>query len=108
MRHGARHDAIVARMGALAAQHGHSEIVGILLDAEEDPNRFNPPGNHAHSTPLPQAALGGHLAAVRLVVDRGASQDQRDKVYDGTLCGWAEHGGRKEVAAYLRSRVGGK
>ena len=40
---------------ALAAQLGHPEIVALLIDAGEDPNRFNPPGTHAHSTPLHQA-----------------------------------------------------
>jgi ankyrin repeat protein len=92
---------------ALAAQHGHSEIVRMLLDTGEDPNRYNPPGNHAHSTPLHQAALGGHLAAVQLLVDRGARLDRRDKVHQGTPLGWAEHGGRNEVAAYLRSHATG-
>src|SRR5439155_11846996 len=46
-----RHRALV-----LAAQHGHVEIVGLLLDAGEDPNRYNPDGNHSHSTPLHQSA----------------------------------------------------
>ena len=36
---------------ALSAQFGHTEIVHMLLDAGEDPNRYNPPGFHAHSTP---------------------------------------------------------
>ena len=44
---------------ALASQYGHTEIVSALLDAGEDPNRYNPTGSHAHSTPLHQAALGG-------------------------------------------------
>src|SRR6185503_8646034 len=52
---------------ALSAQHGHTEIVRLLLDAGEDPNRYNPPGNHAHSTPLHQAVLAGHDAVVRLL-----------------------------------------
>ena len=46
---------------ALAAQHGHLEVVRLLLDAGEDPNRYNPAGNHAHSTPLHQAVLAGTL-----------------------------------------------
>jgi ankyrin repeat protein len=92
---------------ALAAQHGHSEIVRMLLDAGEDPDRYNPPGNHPHSTPLHQAALGGHLPVMQLLVDRGARLDRRDKVYQGTPLGWAKHGGRNEVAAYLRSRETG-
>jgi hypothetical protein len=41
---------------------------------------------------------------VQLLVDRGARLDQRDKVYQGTPLGWAEHGGRNNVAAYLLSR----
>ena len=36
----------------------HAEIVRLLLDAGEDPNRYNLEGNHAHSTPLHQAVLG--------------------------------------------------
>ncbi|HEX4169460.1 MAG TPA: ankyrin repeat domain-containing protein, partial [Bryobacteraceae bacterium] len=56
---------------ALSAQFGHAEIVYMLLDAGEDPNRYNPPGTHAHSTPLHQAALAGHEAIVRLLVERG-------------------------------------
>jgi hypothetical protein len=37
---------------ALASQFGHVEIVRFLLDAGEDPNRYNPLGGHSHSTPL--------------------------------------------------------
>jgi hypothetical protein len=89
---------------ALAAQHGHVEIVRLLLDAGEDPNRFNPEGFHKHSTPLHQAALAGHDAVVRLLVDRGARLDIRDTIYHATTLGWAEHGRRADVASYLRSR----
>ena len=44
----------------LAADFGHVEIVRLLLDAGEDPNRYNPVGGHSHTTPLHQAAGGGH------------------------------------------------
>jgi ankyrin repeat protein len=90
---------------ALAAQHGHADVVRLLLDAGEDPDRYNPDGYHAHSTPLHQAALAGHLDVVRLLVERGARLDLRDAIYDGTPLGWAMHGGRAEVAAYLRGRM---
>ncbi len=45
---------------ALAGQFGHAEILQLLLDAGEDPNRYNPIGAHSHATPLHQAAAGGH------------------------------------------------
>lgn len=94
-----RHRAI-----ALAAQHGRVEIVGLLLDAGEDPNRYNPDGNHSHSAPLHQAAAAGHLDVVRLLVERGARLDIRDTGYQSTPLGWAEHGGQAEVANYLRAK----
>ena len=89
---------------ALAAQHGHVEIVRLLLDAGEDPDRYNPKGNHRHSTPLHQAVWGGHEAVVRLLVERGARLDIKDTAHHGTPLGWAEYGGRKEIAGYLRAR----
>ena len=88
---------------ALAAQHGHVEIVRLLLDAGEDPNRYNPKGNHDHSTPLHQAVWSGHDAVVRLLVERGARLDMKDTIYEGTPLGWAEYGGRTEIAEYLRA-----
>jgi ankyrin repeat protein len=91
---------------ALAAQLGHRDVVLVLLNAGEDPNRYNPQGNHAHSTPLHQAALAGHEDVVRLLVERGARLDIPDKIYDGTPSGWADHGGRKGIADYLRAQGG--
>jgi ankyrin repeat protein len=90
---------------ALAAQLGHVEIVRLLLDAGEDPNRYNPEGNHGHSTPLHQAALAGHEPVVRMLIERGARLDIRDTVWHGTPLGWALHGGKPQqlaIAAYLR------
>jgi peptide-methionine (S)-S-oxide reductase len=87
---------------AWAAQYGHADIVRMLLDAGEDPNRFNPKGAHPHSTPLHQASLYGHLDVVRLLLERGARRDLKDTVYGGTALGWAEHGERAEVARLLR------
>jgi hypothetical protein len=97
----ARHRAL-----SLAAQHGQAEIVRLLLEAGEDPNRYNLEGNHAHTTPLHQAVLGGHEAVVRLLVERGARLDIRDTIWQGTPLGWALHGGGKahpHLADCLRS-----
>ncbi len=93
---------------ALAAQQGHVEIVRLLLDAGEDPNRYNPKGNHAHSTPLHQAALAGHESVVRLLVERQARLDIRDTIWDGTPLGWALHGGQATIAEYLRGQGAGR
>jgi len=94
-----------ARRRALsfAAQQGHAEIVRLLLDAGEDPNRFNPESNHPHTTPLHQAVLGDHEAVVRLLVGRGARLDIRDTIWHGTPLGWALHGGKAQMAECLRS-----
>ncbi len=86
---------------ALAAQLGHVDVVRLLLEAGEDPNRFNPDGVHSHGTPLHQAALAGHLPVVRLLIDRGARTDIKDRLWQGTPLGWAQHSEQTEVADYL-------
>jgi ankyrin repeat protein len=88
---------------ALAAQQGHAEVVRLLLDAGEDPNRYNPKGSHGHSTPLHQAVWSGRDTVVRLLVERGARLDIKDRIYDGTPLGWAMYGERTEIAEYLRA-----
>jgi ankyrin repeat protein len=94
----ARHAAL-----ALAAQLGRTDVVRLLLDAGEDPNRYNPDGYHSHATPLHQAIWGKHGDVVRLLVERGARLDIKDTVYEGTPLGWAIYGERTEIADYLRS-----
>jgi ankyrin repeat protein len=89
---------------ALAAQHGHPAVVQLLLDAGEDPDRYNPEGYHAHSTPLHQAVWANQLEVVRLLVERGARLDIRDSIYAATPLDWAVYGDRTEIAAYLRDR----
>lgn len=89
---------------ALAAQHGHTEVARLLLDAGEDPNRYNPEGFHSHSTPLHQAVGSNHLDVVKLLVERGARLDIQDTLYQGTPLDWANYGGRTEIADYLRAR----
>ena len=89
---------------ALASHFGHVAIVKLLLEAGEDPNRYNPAGSHSHSTPLHQAALAGYEGVVRLLVERGARLDMLDVLWHGTPADWARHGGRLELEAYLRAQ----
>lgn len=87
---------------AVAAQYSRVEIVRILLDAGEDPNRFNPVGGHSHCTPLHQAAAYGTMELVQLLLEYGARPDIKDCLWRGTPAGWANHIGRTEMEAYLR------
>jgi ankyrin repeat protein len=89
---------------ALAAQSGHPDVVGVLIDAGEDPNRFNPPGTHAHTPPIHQAVAAGHLDVVKLLVDRGARLDIEDTIYHATPLGWAHHCEKPEIAKYLEAK----
>jgi ankyrin repeat protein len=88
----------------LASDSGHVEVVRLLLDAGEDPNRYNPIGGHSHTTPLHQAAGAGHDEVVRLLVERGARLDMRDILWQATPADWARHAGRTAIEAYLRAQ----
>jgi hypothetical protein len=87
---------------AVASQYCNVPIVRILLDAGEDPNRFNPVGGHSHCTPLHQAAAYGTMELVQLLLEHGARPDIKDVLWRGTPAGWANHIGRSEMEAYLR------
>ncbi len=89
---------------ALTAQLGRTEAVRVLLDAGEDPNRYNPEGVHAHATPLHQAVCAGHLDVIELLLDHSARLDLEDRIYRSTPLGWAVHEGRSDVEALLRRR----
>jgi hypothetical protein len=93
---------------SLASQYGYVEIVRLLLDAGEDPNRYSPVGGHSHSTPLHQAAGGGHGDLVRLLVERGARLDLKDILWHATAADWARHEGKAEIEAYLRGKMESK
>ena len=87
---------------ALAAQHGHTNVVKLLLDAGEDPDRYNHEGNHAHSTPLHQAIAAGREDVVGLLVERGVRLDIKDTIYQGTPLSWAIYCRQPEIEKYLR------
>lgn len=94
----ARHQAL-----ALAAQLGETSTLRQLLEAGEDPNRLNPEGYHSHATPLHHAAGGGHLDAVKTLIEYDARLDIRDTIYDATPLDWAKHGNRTDIVEYLKN-----
>lgn len=91
---------------ALASQLGHTEVVRLLLDAGEDPSRYNPDGYHAHATPLHHAVWNEKEDVVRLLVERGARLDLKDTLYLGTPLDWAVYGEKTRLAEYLRGVEG--
>ncbi|HEX2666675.1 MAG TPA: ankyrin repeat domain-containing protein [Candidatus Acidoferrum sp.] len=89
---------------SLAADFGHVQIVRLLLDAGENPDRYNPVGGHSHATPLHQAAGRGHKNVVQLLVERGARTDMKDILWQATPADWARHAGKLEIEAFLRGQ----
>lgn len=89
---------------SVAADFGHAEIVRMMLDAGENPDRYNPVGGHSHTTPLHQAAGAGHLEVVQLLVERGARLDMKDVLWHATPTDWATHAGKTEIERYLRKQ----
>ncbi len=89
---------------ALAATNAQVDACRYLLDRGVDPNRYNPPGCHAHATPLHQAVCAGAMAAVEAFVAHGADLTLRDRIWSATPLGWAEHCDQPHIAAYLRAK----
>jgi hypothetical protein len=86
---------------SLTAQFGRSDILRRLLEMGEDPNRYNLPGAHAHSTPLHQAVINGHGETVKLLLDHGARPDIPDTLFHGTAHGWALYAKLPDMVALL-------
>jgi ankyrin repeat protein len=91
---------------ALTAQFGRVEFARLLLEAGEDPNRYNPVGGHSHATPLHQAAGFGYSELVHLLVEHGAKVELKDVLWRATPAGWARQSGNREIEEYLREREG--
>ena len=83
-----------------AALHGQERSMRLLLAAGVDPGH-RPPFEHG-ATPLHWAVMGDRPAAVRLLLQAGADPDARDREFDSTPAGWAEHLGRPGAAEALR------
>ena len=112
---------------AAAAYNGRVDAIGTALALGADPNAPNV-GLNPNATALHNAVCSGSLAAVRRLVEAGASIDGRDGPYNATPLEWAEYfvresGAQKieyfqregprakqyaEIADYLRDRQGGR
>jgi ankyrin repeat protein len=83
----------------LAAINGHVRAAELALDAGADVNLYLPV--HSHSTALHDAAGGGDLEMIALLLRRGARKDARDLLWDNTPLGWAIHQDRPAARAAL-------
>jgi hypothetical protein len=90
---------------AAAALYGNALTLEKLVAAGVDVNVYSPPSFHPHATALHHAVDSGSLDVVRLLIDAGADLSLPDRAFGGTPLGWADHIGRSEIAAYLRSRM---
>ena len=84
----------------LAADQGRSEVIPVLLAAGADVNTPHP---MVQATPLQYAATGGHLDAVRTLLDAGARVDAVDSVGRTPLM-WAAWKGKEDVVQELLKR----
>jgi peptide-methionine (S)-S-oxide reductase len=98
----------------LAALNGKAEALRRMVHLGVD---VNAPSEdlYAHGTPLHHAVCSGSLEAVQVLVEAGAKVGTKDRAWDGTPLGWAEHyiseakgdkAGKqyREIAAYLRGK----
>ncbi|MBD3921890.1 ankyrin repeat domain-containing protein [Paenibacillus sp. PR3] len=88
---------------AAAALYGNAPALALLIAAGVDLNAYSPASFHPHATALHHAVDSGSLEAVRLLVEAGSDPCAPDKLFGGTPLGWADHIGRQEITAYLRS-----
>ena len=78
------------------AERGQTATLKALLEAGANPNAGQP-----HGAPLHQAALNGHLDAVKLLLERGADAYWRDPHYNGDALGWACAGSENGSGNYV-------
>lgn len=83
-----------------ASHHGQKGSVLRLLAAGADADacvRFF----HWHCNALHAACVRGHRDTVRVLLERGADPEVRDKVHGGVALDWAQAGGDDEVIALV-------
>lgn len=86
---------------AMAVINAQVESARICLDAGADPNAYMTV--HAHCTALHSATVNDDAEMLKLLVERGARPESRDKLWNDTPLGWAVHNNRSKAEKYLRS-----
>ena len=81
----------------IAAYFGLKEAMVVLIE-----NRYNPNDKNTYSrTPLSYAADRGHDAVVKLLLEKGAELEIKDKYYDRTPLLYAAEKGYEAVVKLL-------
>jgi ankyrin repeat protein len=83
------------------------DAVRWLLDQGADVNQqatFGGPGHGEGVTALHLAAERGDMPMIQLLCDSGADVAIKDRLYDSTPLGWADHNGRAAAREYLLSK----
>jgi ketosteroid isomerase-like protein len=78
-----------------AAEQDSYDAVALLIELGFDVNAMG------RTAPLHEAAMRGDLAVIRLLLEHGADPMVRDKGYDATPAGWAEHHEQYDAHALL-------
>lgn len=66
----------------IAAYYGHPKIIELLLNHPNVPDLLNYIDTHNHDlqTPLHEAVAGGHEETIKLLLDKGANVNAKDKI----------------------------
>lgn len=94
-------EAVARRPDAVltAAGLGRAAAARLLVDLGFDVN------TKPQNTPLHQAAYDGDLFLVETLLELGADPEARDRSFDATPIGWAEHNHQAHVVAFLRDQA---
>lgn len=85
----------------IAARHGHTQLLSMLISRKASISRQSPSGD----TALMFGALSGHYEAVRVLIDAGAEIDRHR---GWTALHYAAFGGSPSVVGYLLVRGANK
>lgn len=88
-----------------AAELGRLDSVRLLAELGFDVNHLR--RRAPREAALHEAAFNGDLAMVKLLLELGADPTSRDRSYNATPLGWAEHNQKAEVIEYLSSLAAG-